>query len=423
MNAGRNDENAKAKEVREKMEKQESIFKSRFVQVIFLSGVLLQVGIWVRNFAILYYVMEMTNNDPFAVSMISVAEFAPIFIFSIIGGAYADRWRPKRTMVWCDLLSAVSVFVVLLTLHFGTWRAVFFATLVSAILSQFSQPSSMKLFKQHVEPMKIQAAMAMYQTMTAIFMIVGPVLGTFIYQTFGIEVAIGVMGVAFLLSAAVLTMLPADIKEGQEGPVTSVWKDIGSGVRYVLDRPILRTLGGTFFCAGLAVGVMQPLGIFVVTERLGQEADFLQYMMVANGVAMLIGGGLVMSLARKVSPQKLLALGMLVSAIATAVIGMSTSTPLTLSMNFLNGLFFPCIHIGISTLILQSSEAAFVGRVNGVLNPMFMGMMVVSMSTAGWLKSSFSLVTVYEASAIVFLLGALLLVPLFKQKVMASTEA
>jgi DHA3 family macrolide efflux protein-like MFS transporter len=61
------------------------------------SNLLLQLGIWVRNFAILLYVTDITNNNPIYVSLIAVAEFAPIFIFSFIGGTFADRWRPKRT--------------------------------------------------------------------------------------------------------------------------------------------------------------------------------------------------------------------------------------------------------------------------------------------------------------------------------------
>ncbi|GMX67065.1 hypothetical protein Elgi_63380 [Paenibacillus elgii] len=49
-----------------------------------------------------------------------------------------------------------------------------------------------------------------------------------------------------------------------------------------------------------------------------------------------------------------------------------------------NGLGFPCIHIGINTLILQNTEGSFIGRVGGVLTPMFMGMMVVGMALAGY---------------------------------------
>lgn len=140
-----------------------SFFRNRFVRVIIASSIFLQIGIWVRNFAILLFVMEKTNNNPIAVSLISVAEFAPIFIFSFIGGTFADRWRPKRTMVWCDLLSAISVFAVLLTIIFATWEAVFFVTFISSILSQFSQPSAMKLFKVHVPEEFMQTGMAIFQ--------------------------------------------------------------------------------------------------------------------------------------------------------------------------------------------------------------------------------------------------------------------
>ncbi|KWX88198.1 MFS transporter, partial [Paenibacillus riograndensis] len=119
-----------------------SLLGNRFLQTILLSSVLLQIGIWVRNFAILLYVADRTNNDPYAISLISVAEFAPIFVFSFIGGTFADRWRPKRTMIWCDLLSAVSVFAVLLTVHYGSWPSVYLVAFFSAIPSQFSQPST-----------------------------------------------------------------------------------------------------------------------------------------------------------------------------------------------------------------------------------------------------------------------------------------
>ena len=91
-----------------------SLFQNTYFRTILLSGALLQIGVWVRNFAILLFVMDQTNNDPYAVSLISVAQFGPIFLFSIIGGTFADRWRPRKTMIICDLLSALSVGAVLL---------------------------------------------------------------------------------------------------------------------------------------------------------------------------------------------------------------------------------------------------------------------------------------------------------------------
>ena len=390
------------------------LLANRYVRTILVSNVLLQLGIWVRNFAILLYVADVTNNDPYYVSLISIVEFAPIFVFSMIGGTFADRWRPKRTMVWCDLLSAVSVFVVLAAILFGSWRAVFLATFVSAVLSQFSQPSGMKLFKRHVEPEKLQGVMAMFQTLMAIFMILGPILGTFVYEQWGIEVSVAVMGFMFLASAAVLASLPRDERE-HAGRRDGFLRELAAGFRYVGTSRVLLSLGGSFAAAGLAVGLLQPLGIFVAVENLGKDKAFLQWLLAVNGAAMLAGGSLALGLARKIKPALMLILGMTVNAVCTFGIGWSTAVPLTLALQAMNGLFFPCIHIGINTIILQQAEEAFVGRVLGTLNPMFMGMMVIGMSCAGPLKSALSLGLIYTAASALFLAGTAALAPALRQ--------
>lgn len=392
-----------------------ALFHNQVIRTILLSTLFLQIGIWVRNYSILLYVIEQTHENPVAVSLISVAEFAPIFLFSFIGGTFADRWRPKRTMIWCDLLSGVSIFVVLLTLLFGSWKVIFFATLVSSILSQFSQPSGMKLFKLHVKEELIQLGMSMYQTIFAAFMILGPIIGTFVYQHYGIRAAIAIMGIAFLLSAAILFMLPPDREVEENKENTTLLREMKAGFSYVWNSRVLTLLGGCFAAAGLAMGLTQPLSVFIITEQLGLPKEQLQWLMAAFGAGMILGGGLTMGIAKKASPHILLAIGLTVSAIGFFVIGFSEQWWLTLTAQFVSGLFMPGIQIGINTLILQNTEEAFIGRVNGILNPMFMGTMVITMTASGWLKNTFSLLAIYEASAMLFIVGVLTLLPLFKQ--------
>ncbi|WP_407310239.1 MFS transporter [Desulfosporosinus sp. SB140] len=389
------------------------LLRNRLVQAILGSALFLQTGIWVRNFAVLLYVMERTHGNAFAISMISVAEYAPIFIFSFIGGTFADRWRPKRTMISCDVLSAVSVFAVLITLVLGTWKAVFFTTIISAVLSQFSQPSGMKLIKEHLPAEQMQAVMSIYQTIFTAFMIFGPILGTFVFQRFGILVSISVMGLAFLLSAGSLTFLPADRINIQEKTRTTLRQEMAAGVRYVLAKKVLTLLGLCFLAAGLGGGLIQPLGIFLVTERLGLPKESLQWLMTLNGIGMLLGGVVVMTSAKTITPQRLLTFGMFISALGLIVSGFSTIPWLTYLVNLIMGLFFPCIMIGINMMILQNSDSQFIGRVNGILMPMYTGAMVITMSLSGVLKETFSLVAMYEASGVMYIIGLLFLIPLF----------
>ncbi|MDE7553942.1 MFS transporter [Bacillus tropicus] len=399
------------------------VLKNRFVQGILASALFLQVGIWVRNFAVLLYVMEMTKGDAFAISMISVAEFAPIFIFSFIGGTFADRWKPKKTMVWCETLSSISVFAVLITLMFGTWKIVFFVTLISAILSQFSQPSGMKLFKQHLSAEQIQLAMSIYQTIFAIFMVLGPILGTFIFHSFGIYISIIITGIAFLLAAAVLLFLPKDLENDNEKKEITLLQEMLDGIKYVKKKKALTLLGLCFMAAGLGIGLIQPLGIFIVTEQLGLSKESLQWLITVNGAGMIVGGALAMVFAKNVAPQKMLIIGMLGQAIGIGIIGYSTNLWVTLTAQLFSGLALPCIQIGINTLIIQNSDTDFIGRVNGILSPLFTGSMVVTMSIAGSLKEMFSLSMMYEGTALLFIIGLLFILPIYNLKPVIAVES
>jgi len=398
-----------------------SLLRNRFILTILSSGLFLQIGIWVRNFGVLLYVMDKTHGNPFAISMISLAEFAPIFVFSFIGGTFADRWLPKRTMIWCDLLSGLSIAVIVLVIDTGAWQAVFFATFASSILSQFSQPAGMRLFKLHVPESLMQTGMSIYQTLFAIFMILGPMIGTVVYQHFGILVSIIITGIAFLLSAATLTFLPSDPPQERGRKSSTLRSEMALGVRYVLHSRILLPLGGSFLAAGLALGLIQPLGIFIVTQRLGLPKVDLQWFMTANGAAMLVGGALTIGLAKKVAPHWLLAFGMAVSALTIAVMGMSVQLWVSLTAQFASGLMMPGIQISINTMILKNTEESFVGRVNGILNPLFMGGMVVTMSMAGWFVQLSSIMMVYLISAVLFLVGILVMWPMFRAPVLTTS--
>ena len=152
------------------------LFLNRPFMLLMVSDIFQNLGIWIRNMALLFFVIEQTDGDPIAVSILTIVEYFPIFLFSIIGGVMADRWRRKRTMIWGYIFSFLSVLIIILVIETGYWQAVFAATAVSAIVSQFSQPSSMKIIKQHVEESQIQAAMEISQMFMSLFIIIGPIV-------------------------------------------------------------------------------------------------------------------------------------------------------------------------------------------------------------------------------------------------------
>jgi len=243
-------------------------------------------------------------------------------------------------------------------------------------------------------------------------MILGPIIGTFVFHKFGILVSIAVMGLAFLLSASALTFLPPDRVNLVETAGTTLRQEMMAGISYVLANKTLTLLGLCFLAAGLGGGLTQPLGIFLVTERLGLPKENLQWLLTLTGIGMFFGGVIVMTFAKAISPQRLLSFGMFISAIGLAVCGFSTTTWVTYSVHLMMGLVFPCIMIGINMMIMQNSDSQFIGRVNGILMPMYTGAMVITMSVAGVLKETFSLVAMYEAAGVLYIVGFLFLLPL-----------
>src|SRR5207248_3970423 len=157
--------------------------------------------------------------------------------------------------------------------------------------------------------------------------------------------------------------------------------------------------------AGLALGLIHPLEVLLVTERLGLAEHALQWRFAAHGAAMLIGGGVALGCFKRLAPHVLLLLGMGAMAAGIGLMGWSTMFWLTLIAECLMGLFMPALHIGVHTIILNNAEEAFVGRVHGMLTTLSMGAMVMTMSLAGLLKAQFSLCTFYQAAAALCLLG------------------
>lgn len=394
-----------------------SLFKNRALQTMLASSILVQIGVWVRNFSILLYVSDMTNEDEIAISIVTFVEFAPMFIFSIIGGAYADRWKPRLTLFWCDLLGAISILFVLLAIIYGGWQAIFLATFASAVTLSFAQPSFTKLVKQQIPEENVQTAIALNQMVVHIFVIIGPILGTFVYQKYGIIVSIIVEVLALLLSAGLILYLPKDKKENnKESRSTTIFREILDGVRYVTTNKTLTHLAASFFICGFAVGLIIPMGIFLVTEKLYLSKEYLGYILTAQGIGLFVGGFISIRLTKTLSSQKLTTISLLSYAAVISCIGLNSNFVTALIIVGIQGITIAGIQIGINTLIVQKSSQEYIGRVNGVMMPLFMGAVTISISLSGLVKNATSLTSIYQIAACFALVSGLVMLPVYKEK-------
>ncbi|WP_135557309.1 MFS transporter [Paenibacillus cymbidii] len=380
------------------------LWKNKVFVLVASADLLQQIGIWVRNMALLFYIVEQTGNDPVAVSLLTVFEYAPIFVFSIVGGTLADRWNPKRTMITGDALSAVSIAVILSFVVAGWWQVVFAATAVSAIVSQFSQPSSAVMFKRHVPEDLIPAATGVTQSLMALFTIIGPVLGTVIYSWAGVKSSLALLIALFTLSALMQLALPT-YKRASRLAGGSVWKEMKAGWAYMRGQRNLMLITLSFALIGLGAGLIQPLDVFLITERLHLDKEDLQWFYSLAGIGMLIGGAAAATLGRKANPRLVVAAGFAFLALSVAVEALSVWTGLTASMRFLVGAAMAFLQVVLGATLISMVEEAYIGRVNGTATPVMMAAMLIGTAASGFLMKSISLVPTYLIAAAIILLS------------------
>jgi MFS family permease len=385
------------------------LFRNRVFLVVAGADLLQQAGIWIRNMALLFYIMEQTNNNPAAVALLTTFEYLPIFVFSLVGGTFADRWNPKRTVVIGDALSAASVAAILALVLGGMWQAAFAATIVSAVVSQFSQPASAVLFKRHVPERHVEAAVGFTQSMTAVFMIAGPLLGTFVYTRFGVETSLAALVAVFASASLAQLLLPASPRKRDGGEKTSPIADLREGFGYVAGHRTLKTAAVMFLLIGLSAGIVAPLDVFVVMERLGLEKEAVQWFAMLEGVGLLVGGGLAAGLSGRVDRhrKRIVPWTLAVFGIGTFVEVLSQWPVLTGVVRLLSGVAMTFLQVVLGALMIKEVEEAYVGRTNGIILPLMMGGLLVGTGLSGQLVQQATLFGAYGLAAALLLLCAL----------------
>jgi predicted MFS family arabinose efflux permease len=383
------------------------LLRNKVFQIIMATDTIQQMSIWIRNMAVLFFVIKQTNADPVAISLITIFEYLPIFVFSYFGGAMADKWNPKKTMIIGDSLSALSVLVILFLILQGYWQAVFAATLVSSIVTQFSAPSSVIMFKRNIDEHLITPAISISQSMLSLYLIVGPIIGTFLYETLGIQISLSIIAVMFFLSSVVQFLLPNSPRKEQLANAT-VMNQLKEGLVYIYHDSGLRVLFTVLAIFGFATGLIQPLTVFILTERLGIDAQNLQWFYALSGVGLLVGAILSMTLVNKMKTSTVLFSCMVVFATLTAIEAFSTMVYVTAPLYFLSGVTTAFVQVAISSPLIKTVPEEYVGRVNGMVSPLLIGGLLLGAALSGVLMKELTLIPVYMISVFFILVCSLI---------------
>ncbi|HWE62689.1 MAG TPA: MFS transporter, partial [Chloroflexota bacterium] len=174
----------------------------------------------------------------------SAAEFLPYLLFGLIIGAWVDRTDRKRLMIRANCVQALviaSIPILAAFGHLGVWWIYVMGFIGSTLGICFSSaefaaiPSLVSSDDLVTANGRIQAS---YQAVS----IVGPLLAGLLAAVMPIERVLYVDAASFLVSAGALLLIRTSFNAVERRAPTSLRRDIGEGLRYVLGHPVLRNI-------------------------------------------------------------------------------------------------------------------------------------------------------------------------------------
>jgi MFS family permease len=255
-------------------------------RLLFLSTLASSFGSLLAAIALAIDVKDRTDSAIW-VGGVLVVEFLPVVVVGLTLGPLLDRLKRRDLMVAADLLR-VAVFCAL---PFATNAAeIVGLALVAGLATGFFRPAVYAGVPNLFGPEELPDANALLQTVENVSWAVGPVLGGLLTAAAGPHAAYWINAASFLVSAAFVSRIPAQLLQSSTALSRGHWTDLREGFSAALrSRPVLAVLLG-WGIASLGAGGITVSEVFFAKNTL--DAGDFGYGLLYGGIGtgLVIGG-------------------------------------------------------------------------------------------------------------------------------------
>ncbi|MBW1999951.1 MAG: MFS transporter [Deltaproteobacteria bacterium] len=304
-----------------------------------------------------WLVLRLSDDSPFALSIIMVSFALPMTVMSLLGGALADRMSRKHIIMACQIGNALltSLLATLdMTGLIRFWHLVAIG-MGNGTLVAINMPSRQALISDIVPADKLMNAISLNNSGSNITRTIGPAVAglLIIYiDTWGVFYIVAAFFLFSMLAAAMIGNVTEPSNNARKGMAS----DIKEGVKYLIGDPRLRGLVITLFMPvffGFSFLTLLPAW---AREALDVQSDELGLLMMFMGLGSILGTlilAAIQNLPRR--GMALLANGFL-WGIFLAVFSRSTSYSAALPLLFFVGLL-TAIFMSLNMTLMQMYSA------------------------------------------------------------------
>jgi MFS family permease len=267
-----------------------AIFRSlrhRDFALFWTGNFLSNIGTWMQNLALGWHILLLTNS-PFLLGLNGFLGTIPSFVFSLPGGAIADRLSRRRLMLVTQTAMAVLALVLglLTSLHVVRINEILAISFLTGLASALNSPAYQAIVPDLVERRDLVNAVALNSAQFNLSRAIGPTLAGLALGAVGVAGCYYLNSISFL--ALIVALLVLRLKQRPAEPGAGVWSAVLDGMRFVnRHRLIIILLSAPAFLAlfGLPFVVLMPV---FARDLLHLGASGLGYLMAGAGLGAVI---------------------------------------------------------------------------------------------------------------------------------------
>lgn len=245
------------------------------------------IGTWMQNLALGWLILMMTNS-PFLLGLNGFLGAAPSLVFSLPGGAIADRLNRRKLMLstqTCMMLLAL-VLAVLTSFHVIRIAEILLISFLTGLASALNNPAYQAMVSDLVERDDVVNAVALHSVQFNMSRALGPTLAGLALGSVGVAGCFYLNSASFL--ALILALLFIKVPTHPVSDGASVWEAMLEGLRFVKRNQrliILLSVPAFFSLFGLPFVVLMPA---IARDLLHVGALGLGYLMGGAGLGAVI---------------------------------------------------------------------------------------------------------------------------------------
>ena len=244
-------------------------FRHRNYQILFPANAVSNIGSWAQRIAQDWLVLELTHSGTY-LGLVTALQFAPVLLFSLHGGALADRFNKRRVLIATNIaggLSSAGLGILVMAGVVALWH-VFLLAFALGVSTAIDGPVRQSFTNEVVGPDDLPNAVSLNSANFNAGRLIGPAVSGFLIAAFG-------TGPSFLFNAfsylfVILALTQLNEKAFFTTEKSTSMTNVREGIAYVRARPDLYVvMAMVFFIATFGLN-FQIFNALMATKVFGK---------------------------------------------------------------------------------------------------------------------------------------------------------